>query len=248
MKKFLHKIRFILIVVVIMLPGPVACAQASQLEDTNSGIISDSRTNRWKLRQAGITFMEAPKASSSKEQLKEVIEDIQLLKDPTPKPAAAIDVKPVEEIYQTPKPQTPLIESAKTQKSGIPAKTPDRTNRALTALIENPQNVINPLAVAESLFVQGNTKAAVKFYKIVIDRTADKKDHPDRPWALFQAANCLRHDDTAAASQFYQQLITEYPASDWTAAANSQRQIIAWRTQNNPKVILEKYISDPNSL
>ncbi len=245
----LLKIRFILTLVVIKLAGSVACAQAPANPDAKPDIINNSRVTRWKLRQAGIKSFPTTQASDPKDQLKQVIDRVQLLKPPKPKPTTAADIQPVQPVHPTPAVKMQILAPPKPQKSQMPkAPTTDYANRALTALIANPQSVVDPLAVAESLFHQGNLKTAAKFYNLALERLADETDNPNRPWAIFQAANCIRQDDPAGAYKLYQQLITQYPASDWTATAHSQQQIITWYQQNSPKKILEKYIRDPNSL
>jgi tetratricopeptide (TPR) repeat protein len=245
----LSKILFILTLVVIKLAGSVASAQAPANPDAKPDIVGNSRVARWKLRQAGIKSITTTQASDPKDQLKQVIDRVQLLKPPKPKPTTAADIQPIQPVHPTPAAKTQVLAPPKPQKSQMPkAPTTNYTNRALTALIANPQSVVDPLAVAESLFHQGNLKAAAKFYNLALERLADETNNPNRPWAIFQAANCIRQDDPAGANKLYQQLITQYPASDWTAAAHSQQQIITWYQQNSPKKILEKYIRDPNSL
>ncbi len=258
MKTRLSKIRFILTLVVIKLAGSVACAQTPANPDAKPDIVGNSRVARWKLRQAAIKSFPTTQASdpnplrrgnAAKDQLKQVIEHVQLLKSPKPKPTTAADIHPVQLVHPTPAVKTQVLEPPKPQKKQMPkAPATDYANRALTALIANPQSVVDPLAVAESLFHQGNLKTAAKFYILALERLADETDNPNHPWAIFQAANCIRQDDPAGAYKLYQQLITQYPASDWTATALSQQQIITWYQQNSPKKILEKYIRDPNSL
>ncbi len=249
MKTVSPKFRFILMAVVIKLAGSIGCAQTLAAPDQTDDIINNSQVARWKLRQAGILSIGALKTSDSKVQLQQVVEHIQALKPPKPKPPTAADIQPVQPAQPTTATQqqaSALSKPDKTQTPKVPAT--DNTQRALAALINNPSGVLDPLAVAEALFQRGNLKDAAKFYKLALQRMADKTEHPNRPWVLFQAASCIRHDDPTGAYQLYQQLITEYPASDWTAAAHSQRQVITWYRQNKPKKILEKYIGDPNSL
>jgi len=238
--------------VVIKLAGSIGCAQTLAAPDQTDDIINNSQGARWKLRQAGILSIGALKTSDSKVQLQQVIEHIQTLKPPKPKPPTAADIQPVQPAQPTTATQSrragTSAPSKPDKRQTTKATATDNTRRALAALINNPPGVLDPLAVAEALFRRGNLKDAAKFYKLALQRMADKTEHPNRPWAMFQAANCIRHDDPTGAYQLYQQLITEYPASDWTAAAHSQRQVITWYRQNKPKKILEKYIGDPNSL
>jgi tetratricopeptide (TPR) repeat protein len=249
MKTRLSKICFILILVIIKLVASVASAQAPANPDAKPDIVGNSRVTRWKLRQTAIKSFPPTQTSDPKDQLKQVIEHVQLLKSPKPKPTTTADIHLVQPVQPTPAVKTQVLAPTKSQNSQMPkATTTDYTNRALTTLIANPQNVVDPLAVAESLFNQGNLKTAVKFYNLALERLADEIDNPNRPWALFQAANCIRQDDPIGANILYQQLISQYPASDWTAMAYSQQQTITWYLQNSPKKILEKYIRDPNSI
>lgn len=219
MKTVSPKFRFVLMAVVIKLAGSIGCAQTLAATDQTDDIINNSQVARWKLRQAGILSIGALKTSDSKVQLQQVIEHIQTLKPPKPKPPTAADIQPVQPAQPTAATQQQASAPSKPDKRQTPkAPATDDTQRALAALIDNPQNVLDPLAVAEALFQRGNLKDAAKFYKLALQRMADKTEHPNRPWALFQAASCIRHDDPTGAYQLYQQLITEYPVSDWTAA------------------------------
>ncbi len=249
MKSISSKFRLIVIVLVVKLAGCLGCAQcqAATNEKTND-MIDNSQAARWKLRHAGILSIPSPQTSEPKVQLRQVIKNVQSLKPPKPKPTPSSEVLPAQALWSTGSANKPEPASPQPDKSKTPKTPPaDQTGLALAALLDNPQNVINPLAAAEALFHRGNLKDAAKFYSLALKRMADRTDHPDRPWALFQAANCFRHDNPATALKLYQQLIAEYPASDWTAAAHSQQQIIAWHQQNISQNLLEKYISDPNS-
>jgi len=258
MKTVPPKFRFILIAVVIKLAGSIACAQTLPAPDQYNDIINNSQAARRRLRQADILSIGALQKydsnqlqndNAAKVQLQQVIEHIQALKTPKQKPLTAADIQPVQPAQHTGTTQQQTSALSKPDKRQTPkAPATDDTQRALAALINNPQNVLDPLAVAEALFQQGNLKDAAKFYKLALERMADKTENPNRPWAMFQAANCIRHDDPTGAYQLYQQLINEYPASDWTAAAHSHLQVITWYRQNKPKKILERYIGDPNSL
>jgi tetratricopeptide (TPR) repeat protein len=263
MKNLSPKFGCILIAVAIKLAGCIGCAQSLAAPDQTDDIIKNSQAARWKLRRAGILPILTPPTPDSnplrrgenaaKVQLQQVIDNVQSLKPPKQKPTGPTEILPVQPVPSTGSGQKPAPASPQpdkpvaTRQRGPKTGANDETRRALAALIANPQNVLDPLAVAEALFQRGNMKDAAKFYALALKRIADKTDNLNRPWAMFQAANSIRYDDPAGAYQLYQQLIAEYPASDWTAAAHSQQQVITWYQQNSPKKILEKYISEPNS-
>ena len=258
MKKASTKSRSIITPALIILAVSIGCAQTLAAPDQADNIINNSQTARWKLRQADILAINAPQpsdanplrhANTAKAQLQEVMERIQTLKSPKQKPLTAADIQPVQPAQPNYAMQPPKSEMSKPDKRQTPkTSATDNTQRALDALINNPQNVLDPLAVAEALVQQKNLKGAAKFYNLALKQMAEKTENPNRPWAMFQAANCIRHHDPTEAYQLYQRLISEYPASDWTAAAHSHQQVITWYQQKKPQKILEKYISDPNSL
>ncbi|HIJ67084.1 MAG TPA: tetratricopeptide repeat protein [Planctomycetes bacterium] len=266
MKTVPPKSRFIFTAAFVELVIFVVCAQTLAASEQTEEIINNSQVARRNLRQADILSVAdlqnsdsngLQKVSSAKEQLQQAIEQIQTLKPPIPETPTATGAGPAQPAHKPEASQLRASEISKRQKKVTTHKQNEKqtrktapiedTHRALTNLISNPENVLDPLATAEALFQSGNLKDAAKFYRLALERIADKTEHPDRPWAMFQAANCLRHQQPTEAYKLYQQLINEYPSSDWTAAAYSHQQVIKWYQQDKPGQILEKYNSDPNS-
>jgi len=246
------KFQYMLIVAVVTLAACISNAQTPSARNEKDDIINNSRITRWKLRQTGILAMPAPQRSDVKIQVRQFIKQLQSLRLPRPEQTARADIRPVQPVGQTHVAQQPasaLPKPDKTQTSKAPVT--DETARVLAVLMDNPQNILDPLSIADALFHHGNIKDAAKFYQLALNRMADKTgktDYPNRPWVLFQAANCIRPDDALEAYKLYQQLIVEYPNSNWTAAARARQEVIAWYQQNSPANVLEKYVSEPNSL
>ncbi|MHC4150032.1 MAG: hypothetical protein ACYSR5_11165, partial [Planctomycetota bacterium] len=75
------------------------------------------------------------------------------------------------------------------------------TLQTLTELSQQPDQLENPLALAEVLFLSGHLKEAATFYQLALNQISPEQ--PDqtqnRPWILFQIANCLRNSDPTAA-------------------------------------------------
>ena len=241
------KFQCILIVVVVTLAACITNAQEPSARNEEDDIINNSRIARWKLRQTDILVIPAPQRSDAKIQVRQFIKQLQALK--LPKQIAPTGIQLIQPVARTPVNQQPPSAPAKTDKTQTSkARAADETPRLLAVLMDNPQNILDPMLIADALSHHGNMKDAARFYQLALKRMADKTDHPGRPWALFQAANCIRRDDPLGAYKFYQQLISEYPNSNWTAAARARQDVIAWYQQNKPANVLEKYISEPNSL
>lgn len=233
-----------LIVVVVTLAACIANAQAPSARNEKDDTINNSRIARWKLRQTDILVIPAPQRSDAKIQVRQFIKQLQALKLPKPKQIAPDGIQPIQPVTQQPASAPTKPDKTQTSK----ARAADETPRLLAVLMDNPQNILDPLSIADALSHHGNMKDAAKFYQLALKRMADETDHPGRPWALFQAANCIRRDDPLEAYKLYQQLISEYPNSNWTAVARARQEVIAWYQQNKPANVLEKYISEPNSL
>jgi hypothetical protein len=60
-----------------------------------------------------------------------------------------------------------------------------------------------------------------------------------KAWLLFQAANCRRRADPAAAAALYQRLAAEHPQSPWTAVAHARLRILEWRQAERPETLTE---------
>jgi tetratricopeptide (TPR) repeat protein len=236
-----------LIVAVVTLAACISKAQTPSARNEKDDIINNSRITRWELRQTGILAMPAAQRSDAKIQVRQFIKQLQSLRLPRSEQTAPAGAGPVQPVTQ--QPLSAPLRPDKTQTSKAPVT--DETAHVLAVLMDNPQNILDPLSIADALFHHGNIKDAAKFYQLALNRMANetgKSDYPNRPWVLFQAANCIRRDDPLGAYKLYQQLIVEYPNSNWTAASRARQEVIAWYQQNKPANVLEKYISEPNSL
>lgn len=212
-------------------------------------IIKKVRSMRLKLRKETIASVATPNDPNSKTAvLEEYIKQLDALHIPKTITEKADKTVPTKQPKQTKKDEpTPIIPLAKTIKETVKSKK-EIFNNKVDALLEKPDNIIDPLAVADAIYKDEDYENALKFYNLALKRMSTQKDPSNRPWAIFQSANCLRLSDSAEAAKLYQQLIAEFPNSHWTPAAMLQNTIITWTAANNPLKITEKFVSDPNSL
>jgi len=200
------------------------------------------------LLQAEISIAIDEKDTKSRDQLKQIIEQIRSVEFGSQKqapapvivPEKAPAIKPNETVTEVPVQK----EEAKQAIESKPQYGPitENTLQMLKTLIRDPEKLANPLELGEILFVSGNLKEAALFYSEALKRK-DPNDVSlswDRAWILFQTGNCLRNDDLPAAAKAYQQLLTEYPNSPWADSAKARSNLIAWYLKDDPvKLIAE---------
>ncbi len=112
--------------------------------------------------------------------------------------------------------------------------TPSKTQKTLDTLRQNPDQVRDPLEIAELLFLSGRAKEATPFYAKALQNISpgDPATEADRAWVLFQLGNCLRETDTAKAQETYMKLVAEYPTSPWTELAKAHGRLLTWYQKN----------------
>jgi len=200
------------------------------------------------LRRADFSIAKDQNDTKSKEQLKQIIEQIRSVEfksqEQTSEPVVAPDKTPVIEPDET---VTGTPVQKQDEKQQIKSKLPyepitEQTMQMLRGLALHPEKLDNPLELGEILFVSGNLKEASIFYGEALNRKDPNEigSSWDRAWILFQIGNCLRNDDMPEAVKMYRQLLTEYPNSPWADMAQAQSMLIDWYLKEEPvKLIAE---------
>ncbi len=100
------------------------------------------------------------------------------------------------------------------------------------AIAGDPNTLANPFEMAEALYKVGRYKESAACYGVALARasSAEKSTVPeaDRAWMLFQRGNCHARLDAHEAIKIYKQMMTEYPASEWTPIAIGREQLLQW--------------------
>ena len=216
-----------------------------------------------KLRETRISIPNEQTDDTSKNKLKQIIEQIRSVEfkpqSETPNPIVALEPEPKTEPNETPTdtiaPKEPLEKQGKktidTPLKEIPQNLgtlpyqplTDETIKMLENLLQKPETLNNPAELAEILFLSGRLKEAAVLYQQALNQTSpDKPEHAqNRAWFLFQIGNCLRYDDPDSAIKIFRQLITEYPDSTWTDPAKALDNLINWLQKDKPQsLLLEK--------
>jgi TolA-binding protein len=200
------------------------------------------------LLRAEISIAKGQIDTKSKNQLKQIIEQIrsvefgQQKQAPAPViiPEKAPVIEPNETVPDVPVQKEKVKQEAKPKLPYEPIA--DETLQMLGNLAQEPDKLDNPLELGEVLFVSGNIQKASTFYLEALKRKDpnDVSVSRDRAWILFQIGNCLRNEDLPAAAKMYRQLLTEYPNSPWADMATARSNLIAWYLKDEPvKLMLQ---------
>jgi hypothetical protein len=121
-----------------------------------------------------------------------------------------------------------------------PASLTPETLEKLSTALKDPNEVHDPLEMAELLFLSGRQIEATVFYEKALARTQpnDPATESDRAWILFQLGNCLRQTDMARARDMYMKLVSEYPGSPWTELAKAHGRLITWYQNARPEQLM----------
>jgi len=222
----------------------------------NGGAISEvpDGTLARQLRQAEISAAKARKESESKKRLKQIIEQVRAVEFTSQAQPAEPPIAP--EQMPTPEPNSAPSDAQAPEKDVEPVNEPklpyepvaEQTLEMLRNLSQKPEQLENPLELAEILFLSGNLNDAAMLYQEALKRQDpnDAAVSRDRAWILFQTGNCLRNDDMSAAAKMYRRLQTEYPTSPWAELAKARSKLIDWYLKDEPEKLVAEVRSTKN--
>ena len=214
-------------------------------QDSNSVLGDDLRSRLWKSR---ILPPDPNEDIATKDTLQDLIQRLKTvtLGRPegklTPLMTVAIEkVPPAAKEARLPQPveieQSPFIAQASPEPSTI---LPAATLEKLAHLMQDPNQVRNPLEMAELLFLSNRPVEAAAFYEKALALTApnDPATSDDRAWILFQWGTSLRQTDMTKARDIYLKLISEFPNSPWTELAKANGRLISWYQSTKPQQLI----------
>jgi hypothetical protein len=212
------------------------------------------------LWQAGISVSEDSKSGQNKNEVQELIKQINSVefKSPEQPSAPLIVVEPAgkaesnellsdKDSSQKTKPEKSAaipqesLDSGQQDEKQLPDnQITKKTMQLFEQLSQQPQQIKNPFELAEILFHGGQLKEAAKCYKEALNYlTADaNSSNENKAWILFQIGNCLQKDDPTVAMQMYKQLIMECPNSPWTDLAKAKSNLIDWYLKEKPDTLI----------
>jgi TolA-binding protein len=227
-------------------PGPTSLStvgRARTFQDANEHYTNytshtDFRDELWRAR---IGAPKNDKDEKARDELKQLIERIRSVEF---RPQQETRDAALSEGGSTTEPngasalsEKPNVPPAAPRESELPYKVvSSETLRIVKELCRQPSRIENPFELAEVLFLSGNLTEAAALYQEALNRQGadDGFSAQRRAWILFQAANCLRHDDMPAAKELYRQLIVEHPDSPWTDLAKAEDKLIDWYLSEKP--------------
>jgi tetratricopeptide (TPR) repeat protein len=198
------------------------------------------------LWRAELSIAKGGKNKRTKDELKRMIEQIRSIKFEPEKEISEPIVVP--KVVLIDEPNEAVSETKEQEKKEIEPKLPyepitDQTLQLLKSLSQHLDNLRNSFELGETLFLSGNLKEAVIFYREALKRKGpdDVGSTRDRAWILFQIGNCLRNDDPPNAIKTYRQLILEYPNSPWKELAEARSKLLDWYQKEEPHKLIAEH-------
>jgi hypothetical protein len=235
------------------LPKPASDAnstgQPADEPDSNSFLDDHLKSRLW---QSRILLPDSNEDAKARSDLQELIQRLNAVtaEQPVNRP---VPTKPVAEKTSVgPKNTEPEQPVGADQQGLLNSQTPSGGDAALSPtlmeklnrLVQDPNQVRNPLEMADLLFLNNRTTEAAIFYAKALALTTpnDPATSDDRAWILFQWATCVRQTDTTKARDLYSKLVVEFPNSPWTELAKANGRLVMWYQHARP----EQIIAPPN--
>jgi tetratricopeptide (TPR) repeat protein len=229
------------------LQNTTAVAAATTPPSRSSAAKEPSSSLKNKLMRIELNLPEYEKDEDTRDELKKMIEQIRSVDFAMPQQQTLPEIVP--EVTPLDKPDPPAIEivrvpEEKKAEPNLPQQpTTEKPPRLLDKIPANPEDVNDPFALAETLFLSQYLEQAAVFYREALKRlnTGQTPSVDDRAWIMFQIANCLRNENRPEAAKMYLRFITQYPDSPWRNIALARKQLLDWYIKEQPhKLIAER--------
>ena len=217
-------------------------------EDAPVIVKSPSTSFQRELWKARISTSDEPDVNQARNELEQMIRQINAIEikpriqDPEPliTVETAAETEPNEMVPDTE--SSPVPESHKSENKKADGSVSEQTLQQFKELLQNPDQLANPLELAEILFDDGCLEEARVCYQAALNRRHDGAADPfeDRAWILLQLGNCLKDKDPQAAMETYKALVAEFPHSPWAQLAKAKSDVISWYLKDQPETVLNE--------
>ncbi len=226
--------------------SPQVVTHLTNEQDSNTAVTDGLKSRLW---QSRILPPDPNEDAATRAALQDLIQRLKTagaerpVSEPAPaKPVvlepAPAPVKSVEPTVAAPvdQPNLPVATPAVTPNAGLSPAAIERLNR----LVKDPNQVRNPLEMADLLFLNNRLADAAVLYEKALTLTIpnDSATSEDRAWILFQLGTSLRQTDMTRARDTYLKLISEFPNSPWTELAKANGRLINWYESAKPQQLI----------
>ncbi|HOQ04503.1 MAG TPA: hypothetical protein PKY88_04760 [Anaerohalosphaeraceae bacterium] len=232
--------------------GVLSSAAAGGAEDPNAP--SRTAVLRRQLQEEQIQPVYLSMTSVSTVDLESLIAGLEQLKVPVQPKKAASETNPsIPDASSQTSSEAAVKAPASSEQTEKPAPAEPKRAEAEKAVkpqwlerIDQIEQPVEPLGIADALFRCGQLARAERFYRLASERV-DSPSEPDWQWAVFQRANCLRHTQPGQAAQIYEELLQKAPGSRWSGAAKASLETLQW-VETLRASSFKGLVSEPNNL
>ena len=173
--------------------------------------------------------------------------NVSAMQDSSAQAAAARPVEVAQVVIAPPPASRPASRPTSVPATAsAPASRPTTapSGEALAHLKSLPGGAVNLMALADDLYAHEKHELALAVYERVLGGCGDE----DKPWLLFQIANCRRHTDVPqAALAAYGRVVSECPKTLWADLAAAQVQLLQWRGANDVDALVKSPVKAQGS-
>lgn len=202
----------------------------------------------WKARISAAKDSQNP----AKRQLEQIIQQVRSIeiKSKTREPEPVIETVAEADPNETGAGLKPPSDQMLAKNRNKPANgtISEQTLQRFKELSQKPEQLNNPLELAEILFRCGCLEEAAACFRTALNRIHEKDDPlQDKAWILLQLGNCLKNKNPQAAIENYQAVIAEFPYSPWAKVAKAKSDSVSWYLKDQPDVLIKESNSQTDS-
>ena len=254
-----------LIVLLSRMPMVQSTPMNTEEEKNRRSVLETQTSIKTRLQNAlWKTHVSAPgeeESSVRRDELTRLIEQIRSVRlerpvdDDRPVETSRMSMEESKGLFRDPNQMSPIPVSQELGPDAGPISEPEHEdisepqNRMEGLLDPNqalPDDCADPLYMADILYLGGHVEKALMYYQRAYQQL---EIHPGlettQSWILIQLARCSHKSDPENASKLYQQLINDYPGSDWAAMATTYLAISQWYVREQPQKLLEELSVKP---
>lgn len=251
------------------LPAPVDVARADDTDpaipEYSRPIVSDPNNDLllvktpttaiqralWKAR---VGFPRESDVSQAGNELDQIIQQLNAIEIASPvravEPEDTTEPVPTIEPNEIIAPQEPLqFQSVKPVESNATSgSVSEQTLERFKVLCQTPDQLANPLELADIFFNSGCLTEAGICYQEVLNRLDAGQTNlfEDKAWILLQLGICLQKENPQAALEHYETVIAEFPYSPWASLAKAKSDLIRWYLKDQPEKLIVESKSQMN--
>lgn len=252
-------------VIVCLVCGSAIAADPNAVQDADNDLLLAERPRTVQERDlwsARFHLGDSPEETATRSELQDLLKRVGAIQfqslpplavEPAVGPEPAIVPMPAPVVVEPNEPEAAAEPPLAVAPQAVPAAAPvpaepprpqgyisSQTLDVFKSMLDRPEQIKNPLQLAEILYRSDCLPEAAVCYQAALDRLDSSQEDPfeDRAWILFQLGNCFSKSDPLAALQSFNRVVKDYPHCLWVEMARAKSQLIDWQLKDKPSLLI----------